>query len=144
MDRLRAERRENGPPNTSYYSELPIKLARMDTFNTLLSATYILLMFLQFDVLPAFGPTILVSHPAYPQPDDVASRSVALQSSGCGLDYHILLEGAAVVVFGLICLALLSAPSIARTNSQATHAREQRLTRQGRVEAERPPMRVQQ
>lgn len=43
----------------------------------------------QFDVLPAFRPTGLVSHTCVPQPDDVASRSVALQSSGRGLDYHI-------------------------------------------------------
>ena len=77
----------------------------MDAFNTLLSATYILLMFLSSMFYPLSDLPVWFRIPAYLNPMTWQVDLLRFSLLGVGSTTTLLLEGAAVVVFGLICLA---------------------------------------
>jgi len=87
------------------FSVFAIKLARMDAFNTLLSATYIMLMFLSSMFYPLSDLPVLFRIPAYLNPMTWQVDLLRFSLLGVGSTTTLLLEGAAVLVFGLICLA---------------------------------------
>ena len=88
------------------FSVFAIKLARMDTFNTLLSAMYIMLMFLSSMFYPLSDLPIWFRIPAYLNPMTWQVDLLRFSLLGVGSTTTLILEGAAVVIFGLICLAL--------------------------------------
>lgn len=88
------------------FSVFAIKLARMDSFNTLLSATYILLMFLSSMFYPLSDLPSWFRIPAYINPMTWQVDLLRFSLLGVGAPIPLLLEGAAVLVFGLVCLAL--------------------------------------
>jgi ABC-2 type transport system permease protein len=88
------------------FSVFAIKLARMDSFNTLLSATYILLMFLSSMFYPLSDLPSWFRIPAYVNPMTWQVDLLRFSLLGVGAPIPLLLEGAAVLVFGLVCLAL--------------------------------------
>jgi len=88
------------------FSVFAIKLARMDSFNTLLSATYILLMFLSSMFYPLSDLPIWFRLPAYINPMTWQVDLLRFSLLGVGSAMPLLLEGAAVLVFALVCLAL--------------------------------------
>jgi len=87
------------------FSVFAIKLARMDAFNTLLSATYIMLMFLSSMFYPLSDLPVWFRIPAYLNPMTWQVDLLRFSLLGVGSTTTLLLEGAAVLVFGLICLA---------------------------------------
>jgi ABC-2 type transport system permease protein len=87
------------------FSVFAIKLARMDTFNTLLSAMYIMLMFLSSMFYPLSDLPFWFRIPAYLNPMTWQVDLLRFSLLGVGSATPLLLEGAAVMVFGLICLS---------------------------------------
>ena len=88
------------------FSVFAIKLARMDTFNTLLSAMYIMLMFLSSMFYPLSDLPFWFRIPSYLNPMTWQVDLLRFSLLGVGSPTTLILEGAAVVGFGLICLAL--------------------------------------
>lgn len=87
------------------FSVFAIKLARMDAFNTLLSATYIILMFLSSMFYPLADLPVWFRIPAYVNPMTWQVDLLRFSLLGVGSTTPLLLEAAAVLIFGLICLA---------------------------------------
>ena len=88
------------------FSVFAIKLARMDAFNTVLSATYILLMFLSSMFYPLSDLPVWFRIPAYINPMTWQVDLLRFSLLGVGSTRQLLLEGAATLVFALVCLAL--------------------------------------
>jgi len=88
------------------FSVFAIKLARMDSFNTVLSATYILLMFLSSMFYPLSDLPIWFRVPAYLNPMTWQVDLLRFSLLGVGSATSLLLEGAATLIFCLVCLAL--------------------------------------
>lgn len=88
------------------FSILAVKLRRMDSFNTVTSAAYILLMFLStifypLDQLPAWFQVLAWGNPMTWQAD-----VLRFTLTGLGSAATILLELAGFIAFTLICLSL--------------------------------------
>lgn len=88
------------------FSVFAIKLDRMDAFNTLTSASYILLMFLSSMFYPLSNLPIWFRVPAYLNPMTWQVDLLRFSLLGVGSPKTLLLEGVAVVVFALVCLFL--------------------------------------
>ena len=88
------------------FSVFAIKMTRMDAFNTLVSAIYIMLMFLSSMFYPLSDLPFWFRIPAYLNPMTWQVDLLRFSLLGVGATKPLLLEGAAVIVFGLICLAL--------------------------------------
>ena len=88
------------------FSVFAIKFARMDTFNTLLSAMYILLMFLSSMFYPLPDLPFWFRIPAYLNPMTWQVDLLRFSLLGVGSTTTLLWEGVAVIVFGVICLSL--------------------------------------
>ncbi len=88
------------------FSVFAIKLARMDAFNTVTSAAYILLMFLSSMFYPLKDLPIWFRVPAYLNPMTWQVDLLRFSLLGVGSTTTLLLEGAATVVFAMVCLAL--------------------------------------
>ncbi len=87
------------------FSVFAIKLARMDAFNTLLSATYIVLMFLSSMFYPLSDLPIWFRVPAYLNPMTWQVDLLRFSLLGVGVARVLLLEAAACMIFTLVCLA---------------------------------------
>lgn len=87
------------------FSVFAIKFARMDAFNTVLSATYILLMFLSSMFYPLSDLPIWFRVPAYLNPMTWQVDLLRFSLLGVGSATPLLLEGAATIAFALVCLA---------------------------------------
>ena len=87
------------------FSVFAIKFARMDAFNTVLSATYILLMFLSSMFYPLSDLPVWFRVPAYLNPMTWQVDLLRFSLLGVGSATPLLLEGAATIVFALVCLA---------------------------------------
>ncbi|HLA13278.1 MAG TPA: ABC transporter permease [Pyrinomonadaceae bacterium] len=88
------------------FSVFAIKLARMDSFNTVLSAAYILLMFFSSMFYPLSDVPGWFRVGAYLNPMTWQVDLLRFSLLGVGSANVLLLEGAAVVVFAAICLIL--------------------------------------
>ena len=88
------------------FSVFAIKLARMDAFNTLTSASYILLMFLSSMFYPLSDLPIWFRVPAYLNPMTWQVDLLRFSLLGVGSPQTLLIEGVAVLVFAIICLFL--------------------------------------
>jgi ABC-2 type transport system permease protein len=88
------------------FSVFAIKLARMDAFNTVLSATYILLMFLSSMFYPLSDLPVWFRIPAYVNPMTWQVDLLRFSLLGVGSATPLLLEGAATLIFALVCLSL--------------------------------------
>ena len=88
------------------FSVFSIKLARMDAFNTLLSAAYILLMFLSSMFYPLSDLPVWFRIPAYANPMTWQVDLLRFSLLGVGSPLTLLLEGVGTLLFALICLAL--------------------------------------
>ncbi len=88
------------------FSVFAIRLARMDAFNTVLSATYILLMFLSSLFYPLSDLPIWFRVPAYLNPMTWQVDLLRFSLLGVGAATPLLLEGLAVLIFALVCLAV--------------------------------------
>jgi ABC-2 type transport system permease protein len=86
------------------FSVFAIKFARMDAFNTVLSAAYILLMFFSSMFYPLTGLPDWFRVPAYLNPMTWQVDLLRFSLLGVGSPTALFLEGAAVIVFTLICL----------------------------------------
>lgn len=88
------------------FSVFAIQLARMDAFNTVLSATYILLMFFSsmfypLTNLPGWFRTVAYLNPMTWQVD-----LLRFSLLGVGSAKSLLLEGIALGIFAIVCLTL--------------------------------------
>jgi len=88
------------------FSVFAIKLARMDAFNTVTSASYILLMFLSSMLYPLTDLPIWFRVPSYLNPMTWQVDLLRFSLLGVGSTSTLLLEGAATVVFAIVCLGL--------------------------------------
>lgn len=88
------------------FSVFAIKLARMDAFNTVLSATYILLMFLSSMFYPLSDLPVWFRVPGYFNPMTWQVDLLRFSLLGVGSATTLLLEGVAILMFALVCLAL--------------------------------------
>jgi ABC-2 type transport system permease protein len=88
------------------FSVFAIRLRRMDTFNTLTSAAYILLMFFSSMFYPLAGLPPWFRALAYFNPMTWQVDILRFSLLGAGTPSVILAEGAAVLLFVAICLAL--------------------------------------
>lgn len=88
------------------FSIFAIKLARMDSFNTVLSAAYILLMFLSSMFYPLTDLPIWFRVPAYLNPMTWQVDLLRFSLLGVGSTPTLLAEGAAVGIFTIMCLTL--------------------------------------
>ena len=88
------------------FSIFAIKLARMDAFNTVLSATYILLMFLSSMFYPLSDLPVWFRVPAFLNPMTWQVDLLRFSLLGVGSTKTLLLEGVAVVAFAIVCLFL--------------------------------------
>lgn len=88
------------------FSVFAIKLARMDSFNTVTSAAYILLMFLSSMFYPLTDLPIWFRAPAYFNPMTWQVDLLRFSLLGVGSATSLLLEGAAIVVFAVASLTL--------------------------------------
>ena len=78
----------------------------MDAFNTVLSATYILLMFLSSMFYPLSDLPFWFRVPAYLNPMTWQVDLLRFSLLGVGSATPLLLEGVATTAFALVCLAL--------------------------------------
>jgi ABC-2 type transport system permease protein len=88
------------------FSVFAIRLARMDAFNTVLSAAYILLMFFSSMFYPLTDLPVWFRLPAYLNPMTWQVDLLRFSLLGVGSATPLLLEGAAVLVFAMVCLTL--------------------------------------
>lgn len=90
------------------FSVFAIRLRRMDAFNTLTSASYILLMFFSSMFYPIDELPIWFRVPAYLNPMtwqvDLLRYSLLGVGAPQSAPFALLLEGLALIVFTLICL----------------------------------------
>ena len=87
------------------FSIFAIKLQRMDAFNTLTSAAYILLMFVSTMFYPIVDMPVWFRWVAYLNPMTWQVDLLRFGLLGVGTPVTLMLEGAALVVFVGICLA---------------------------------------
>jgi ABC-2 type transport system permease protein len=88
------------------FSVFAIRLRRMDTFNTLTSASYILLMFFSSMFYPLNDLPVWFRGAAYLNPMTWQVDLLRFSLLGVGTPTTLLVEGAAVAVFSLVCLTL--------------------------------------
>ncbi len=88
------------------FSVFAISLNRMDSFNTLTSASYILLMFLSSMFYPLTDLPIWFRWVAYLNPMTWQVDLLRFSLLGVGTPISLLLEGIAMCVFAVACLAL--------------------------------------
>ncbi len=88
------------------FSVFAIQLARMDAFNTVLSAAYILLMFFSSMFYPLNNLPIWFRIPAYLNPMTWQVDLLRFSVLGVGSPIPLLFEGAALLIFALVCLVL--------------------------------------
>jgi ABC-2 type transport system permease protein len=88
------------------FSVFAIQLARMDAFNTVLSAAYILLMFFSSMFYPLNNLPIWFRIPAYLNPMTWQVDLLRFSVLGVGSPIPLLLEGAALLIFTVVCLVL--------------------------------------
>lgn len=88
------------------FSVFAIQLARMDAFNTVLSAAYILLMFFSSMFYPLTNLPMWFRIPAYLNPMTWQVDLLRFSLLGVGSPMPLLFEGIALVLFALICLVL--------------------------------------
>ena len=88
------------------FSVFAIQLARMDAFNTVLSAAYILLMFFSSMFYPLTNLPIWFRVPAYLNPMTWQVDLLRFSLFGIGSSTALMLEGVALGVFATICLTL--------------------------------------
>ncbi len=88
------------------FSVFAIQLARMDAFNTVLSAAYILLMFFSSMFYPLNNLPIWFRIPAYLNPMTWQVDLLRFSVLGVGSPIPLLLEGAALLIFAFVCLVL--------------------------------------
>jgi ABC-2 type transport system permease protein len=88
------------------FSVFAIQLARMDAFNTVLSAAYILLMFFSSMFYPLTNLPIWFRIPAYLNPMTWQVDLLRFSLLGVGSPIPLLLEGAALLLFAFVCLIL--------------------------------------
>jgi ABC-2 type transport system permease protein len=88
------------------FSVFAIRLRRMDAFNTLTSASYILLMFFSSMFYPLDDLPVWFRGAAYLNPMTWQVDLLRFSLLGVGTPTTLLFEGAAVAVFSLVCLGL--------------------------------------
>jgi ABC-2 type transport system permease protein len=88
------------------FSVFAIQLARMDSFNTVLSAAYILLMFFSSMFYPLANLPIWFRIPAYLNPMTWQVDLLRFSLLGVGSPMPLLFESSAQIVFTLTCLLL--------------------------------------
>ena len=88
------------------FSVFAIKLARMDSFNTVLSATYILLMFFSSMFYPLTNVPGWFRVVSYLNPMTWQVDLLRFSLLGVGSLRVVLLEGAAVIAFAVVSLVL--------------------------------------
>ncbi len=88
------------------FSVFAIRFARMDAFNTVLSAAYILLMFFSSMFYPLSDLPVWFRVPAYINPMTWQVDLLRFSLLGVGSVTPLLLEGAALGLFAIICLTL--------------------------------------
>lgn len=88
------------------FSVFAIRLRRMDSFNTLTSAAYILLMFFSSMFYPLTDLPIWFRGAAYLNPMTWQVDLLRFSLLGVGTPATLLVEGAALLVFTLVCLLL--------------------------------------
>ena len=88
------------------FSVFAIRLRRMDSFNTLTSASYILLMFFSSMFYPLSGLPIWFRGASYLNPMTWQVDLLRFSLLGVGDSSVVLLEAAALIVFTLVCLML--------------------------------------
>jgi ABC-2 type transport system permease protein len=88
------------------FSVFAIRLRRMDTFNTLTSAAYILLMFFSSMFYPLAGLPVWFRALAYLNPMTWQVDVLRFSLLGAGTPSVLLVEGAAVLLFVVACLAI--------------------------------------
>lgn len=88
------------------FSVFAIKLRRMDAFNTLTSAAYILLMFFSSMFYPLTDVPVWFRGAAYLNPMTWQVDLLRFSLLGVGRPATLLLEGVAIGVFAIICLTL--------------------------------------
>lgn len=88
------------------FSVFAIRLQRMDSFNTLTSAAYILLMFFSSMFYPLTDLPAWFRVAAYLNPMTWQVDLLRFSLLGVGTPTTLLVEGGAIVVFSLVCLML--------------------------------------
>jgi len=88
------------------FSAFAIQLARMDAFNTVTSAAYILLMFFSSMFYPLTNLPIWFRVPAYLNPMTWQVDLLRFSLLGIGSPNALLMEGAALALFTIVCLIL--------------------------------------
>lgn len=88
------------------FSVFAIQLARMDAFNTVLSAAYILLMFFSSMFYPLANLPVWFRIPAYVNPMTWQVDLLRFSLLGVGSPGSLMLEGVALMLFTLACLVL--------------------------------------
>jgi ABC-2 type transport system permease protein len=88
------------------FSVFAIQLARMDAFNTVLSATYILLMFFSSMFYPLTNLPVWFRTLAYLNPMTWQVDLLRFSLLGIGSPHTLVLEGIALVIFAIVCLTL--------------------------------------
>ncbi|HEY7784141.1 MAG TPA: ABC transporter permease [Pyrinomonadaceae bacterium] len=90
------------------FSVFAIRLIRMDAFNTLTSASYILLMFFSSMFYPLNDLPTWFRVAAYLNPMTWQVDLLRYSVLGVGSHFVLVLEGIAITLFTLVCLALAS------------------------------------
>ena len=88
------------------FSAFAIRLARMDAFNTVTSAAYILLMFFSSMFYPLTNLPVWFRVPAYLNPMTWQVDLLRFSLLGIGSPKALLIEGAALGLFTILCLTL--------------------------------------
>ena len=88
-----------------FFSAFAIQLTRMDAFNTVTSAAYILLMFFSSMFYPLQGLPLWFQAIGYVNPMTWQVDLLRFALLGTGTPEVLLIEAAALVVFGVLCLA---------------------------------------
>ena len=88
------------------FSAFAIQLARMDAFNTVTSAAYILLMFFSSMFYPLTNLPVWFRVPAYLNPMTWQVDLLRFSLLGIGSPNVLVLEGIALAIFTIVCLTL--------------------------------------
>jgi ABC-2 type transport system permease protein len=88
------------------FSAFAIRLARMDAFNTVVSAAYILLMFFSSMFYPLTNLPVWFRVPAYLNPMTWQVDLLRFSLLGTGSPNVLILEGLALALFAVVCLTL--------------------------------------
>jgi ABC-2 type transport system permease protein len=88
------------------FAAFAIQLARMDAFNTVLSATYILLMFFSSMFYPLANLPAWFRFASYVNPMTWQVDLLRFSLLGIGSSPALILEGIALLIFAMVCLML--------------------------------------